>query len=108
MNHIRTFLFVGLYTAVIFLMLSAIAVPVGPVTITGTVNSDNQIVADDGEVYTVAEREDREDLAQYEGEEVRVTGMVEVRGGEKFISIVSYEVLAEEEDDEDEDEYEEE
>jgi hypothetical protein len=106
MRHVQRLLFIGLCTAATFFILSATAVPVGPITITGTVNSDNQIIADDGKAYTIAEREDRDELAQYEGEEVSVTGMVEVRGEENFISIISYEVVNGPED-EDEEVYEE-
>ena len=108
MRHVQKLLFLGICIAVTFFVLSSIALPVGPITITGIINSESQIIADDGKIYTIAEKEDREELAQHEGVEVKVTGMVEVREGENFVSIISYEVVNEEEyEEEEEEEYEE-
>ena len=100
MRHVQRLLFLGICTAVTFFVLSATAVPVGPITVTGTVNADNQIIADDGKVYTIAESEQRDELAQYVGEKVRVAGMVEVQEGGNSISIISYEVVSEAAEDE--------
>jgi hypothetical protein len=67
----------------------------GTVTITGTVNDDYQIVADDGQVYEVGQNEKGDEVVDLAGKRVKATGTVEESEGQKTINITSYEVVEE-------------
>ena len=58
------------------LFISSANVSAGQVTITGTVNGDYQIMADDGQLDEVAETGPGEEVTRMAGTKVRVTGMV--------------------------------
>ena len=62
-------------------------------TITGTVNEDYQIVADDGQIYEVADTEKGEEVTDLVGKKVKVTGTVEEEDGKKEITVTSYEII---------------
>jgi len=64
-----------------------------PVTITGTVNEDSQIVTDDGTVYEVLEGEKGAEVFDKTGKTVRVTGVVEELDGDFLINVLSCEVV---------------
>ena len=61
--------------------------------ITGEVGAANEIIADDGTVYTIAESEKGDELAAMVGETVQVTGTVQEAEGEKIISVDSFTVV---------------
>ena len=64
------------------------------VTITGTINADNQIVTDDNQVFTIGDNEKGDELVGMLNKKVKVTGMVEEEGGGKTIMVDSYEVVS--------------
>lgn len=65
------------------------------VTITGTVNDENQIVVNEDTVYTIGDTEKGDELLEYVDKKVQVTGDVEEQDGEKVIFVTSYKVLEE-------------
>lgn len=65
------------------------------VTITGTVNDDNQIVVDEDTVYTIGDTAKGDELLENVDRKVQVTGNVEEQDGEKVIFVTSYKVLEE-------------
>jgi len=64
------------------------------ITIKGEVNDNYQIIAEDGQVYEVADTDKgNEVVLQYVGKIVKVTGTIkESDGKEKTITVTSYEV----------------
>jgi hypothetical protein len=63
------------------------------VTITGTVNTDYEIVTDDGQAYEVAENLKGKEVVELIDSKVRVHGSVTEVQGVKKIRVTSYEVL---------------
>ena len=95
MKRDKKYLFVGLCVLIIAAFLSGTAISGKTMTITGTVNDNYQIVADDGQVYEVADTEKGVEVVDLVGKKVKVTGTVEESDGEKVITITSYEVIEE-------------
>lgn len=67
----------------------------GQVTIKGTVNEDAQIVADDGEIYEVADSELGREVVTLVGAKVLVMGTIEEREGKRVVTVTAYQVLDE-------------
>ncbi|HUT43724.1 MAG TPA: hypothetical protein VMW95_05245 [Desulfobacterales bacterium] len=65
----------------------------GEITITGTINDTNQIVADNGTVYEVADTDMGNDLLNNVGKTVEVIGAVVEEEGVKVINVKSYKIL---------------
>jgi hypothetical protein len=65
----------------------------GDVTITGEVNEDYQIVADNGVVYDVAATEKGDDLTANVGKKVEVQGTLQEEEGTKIITVMGFKVL---------------
>lgn len=68
---------------------------VGEVIVTGTLNDQGDIVADDGKEYVVANEDMRKELVGLVNKKVKVTGTVEEREGKVVINVTSYEVIEE-------------
>jgi hypothetical protein len=64
-----------------------------PVTFTGTVNDDFQVVAADGTVYEVDANDQGNQLVEEVGKKVEVTGIVEIVDDLKSITVLSYKLL---------------
>jgi len=88
-------MFMGLCAIIIIAFLSGTAISGETMTITGTVNEDHQIVADDGQIYEVADTEKGEEVTDLVGKKVKATGTAEESDGKKVITITSYEVIGE-------------
>jgi len=95
MRRYRRFLFVLLFTLIVVCMFFVFANSEESVTITGTVNEDYQFMADNGQIYIVAEPERVEGLDESLGKRLKVMGIVEERDGNKIITITSLEVIEE-------------
>lgn len=91
MKRNKKFLAVGICALLLVAMLAGTALLAAEVTITGTI-SEEGIVADDGQVYAVAENEKGDELMDLVNKKVRVTGTVEEREGEKVITVTGFEV----------------
>jgi hypothetical protein len=82
--------------AVFILALSVIFVSIlamANTTITGEVDSANEIITADGIVYIIADTEKGGELASMVGETVKVIGTVQEVEGEKVITIDSFSVV---------------
>ncbi len=93
MKKNRRHLFVGLCAMLIVAFITGVAISGQSITIVGTVNEDYQIVADNGQIYEVADTEKGVEVVDLVGKKVKVTGTVEESDGEKVITITSYEVI---------------
>ena len=92
MERNKKFLAVGICALLLLGMLFATALLADEVTITGTV-SEEGIVADDGQVYAVAENEKGDELMGLVNKKVRVTGTVEEREGKTVITVTGFKVV---------------
>ena len=93
MKQKRTLFIVAL--AALFCAAFVLAAVAGAeeMTITGTVNAEGQLEADDGETYTISTgNEMGQDLTSAVDKKVEVKGMVSEAEGKKVIEVVSYEV----------------
>ncbi len=84
---------VVLLTAVLLAVLGLGTALAGDVTITGEVNGDYQIVADNGDVYDVAEDEKGDDLVANVGKKVVVQGTLQEEDGSKIVKVVSFKII---------------
>ena len=86
-------LVIGILALALVAFLAGPALSGGTVTITGTVNEDNQIVTDDGKVYDVVDTEKGGEVIELVDKKVEATGTVEESEGKMMISITEYEIL---------------
>ena len=86
-------LVIGILALALVAFLAGPALSGGTVTITGTVNEDNQIVTDDGKVYDVVDTEKGGEVIEMVDKKVKATGAVEESEGKMMISITEYEVF---------------
>ena len=90
MTQNKKFLAVGICALLLVAMLAGTAALLAAeVTITGTISGEG-IVADDGQVYAVAENDKGVELVN---KKVQVTGTVEEAEGKKVITITDFKVI---------------
>jgi hypothetical protein len=75
--------------------VSGIAAAGSPVSISGVINEDGQLVDDDGMAYDIAENEAGDELMEMIGQKVAVTGTVMEAEGTKIITVNEFKVLEE-------------
>ena len=92
MKRNKKFLAVGICALLLVAMLAGTALLAAEVTITGTI-SEEGIVADDGQVYAVAENDKGDELMGLVNKKVRVTGTVEEREGKTVITVTGFKVV---------------
>lgn len=64
------------------------------VTLNGEINDSYQVVADDGQIYEVADNEKGNELVlNHIGERVKVSGSVEEEDDVKILTVASFEIL---------------
>lgn len=73
------------------------ALKVQTVTITGTVNENNQLVDENEEFYEIGDNEKGAELGELVGRKVKVTGTVEEVDGSKTVMVSSYQLVDEKE-----------
>jgi len=95
MKRKKKCLLAGLCTILSIACIFGIAFSAETKIITGTVNDDYQIVTDNGTAYTVEENEKGDEVVQFVGQKVKVTGIVEESEGENIITVISYVVIEE-------------
>jgi hypothetical protein len=93
MKRSRGCLFMGLCALTIIIGLLGSAASGESLTTTGSINEDYQFVADDGQIYIVAEPDKMEQSDEIIGKKVKVTASVEESEDMKIITITSYEVI---------------
>ena len=74
-------------------LISGIAVAGNEVSITGTINEDNQLVDSSGNAYDIADTEQGSDVMEMIGKKISVKGTVMEEEGIKTISITSFKVI---------------
>lgn len=92
MKRNKRILAIGICALLLVAMVSATALFAAEVTITGTI-SEEGIVADDGQVYGVAENEKGQEMMELVAKKVKATGTVEEREGKKVITVTTFEVI---------------
>ena len=65
------------------------------VMITGTINNDNQLVDNDGQIFDIADTKEGKELLTHTGQKVQVKGTVMEDKWKKQISISAYEIIKE-------------
>jgi len=95
MKKNKRFLFMGLCAIIIIAFLSGTAISGETMTITGTVNDNYQIVADDNQVYDVVDNEKGAEVTDLVSKKVKVTGTIEEEDGKKVITVTSHEIIGE-------------
>ena len=86
-------LVISILALVLVAFLSGPALSGDAMTITGTINEDNQIVTDDGKTYDVVDTEKGDEVVEMVDKKVKATGTVEESEGKMMISITEYEVI---------------
>lgn len=86
---VKTLAIVALALSVLFMALPASA----NTTVTGEISDSNEIIAQDGTIYSIAETEKGDELAAMVGEVVEVTGTVQEAEGGKIITVESFTVV---------------
>jgi len=84
---------IGILALALVAFLAGPALSADAMTITGTINEDNQIVTDDGKKYDVVDTEKGGEVLEMVDKKVKATGTVEESEGKMMISITEYEVL---------------
>lgn len=93
MNRKKILAALGIFALLVGYSILLSNILAAPVTITGTVNTNYQIVAGDGTAYKVADSEKAYELLALVGEKLEVTGVLEDIEGERGINVSSYKVL---------------
>lgn len=85
------------WTATLSVLLVALfcatAISADEKTITGKINNDQQLVADDGTIYEVADSEKGDELIAITDNKVSVTGTVAEKEGQKTIDVTGFKVI---------------
>jgi len=74
-------------------LFCAAAIAADEKTISGKINDDNQLVADDGTVYEIATSMKGDELIGETGKKVTVTGTVSEQDGKKTIEVNDFKVM---------------
>jgi len=92
MKRNKKFLAVGICALLLVAMMPTTALLADEMTIQGKV-SEEGIVADDGQVYKVAEDEKGQEVMKLLDKKVKATGTVEESEGKKVITVTAFEVI---------------
>lgn len=80
----------GLLACFFVMLVAGAAIAADPMTVTGVINDENQLVADDGMIYDIADTEQGAKLAENVGKKVTVVGAVEGSEDIKTITVESF------------------
>jgi len=86
-------LIAGLVVVAVVVTLGGLAAAAEKVKVVGTVNGENQIDTEDGEVIDIAETDAGNELMMEIGKKVEVVGEVKGEGDKKEITVESFKVL---------------
>ncbi len=86
-------LFIGVVGLVLVAFFCGVAMAAEKMTITGTINDDGALVADDGKTYEITESEKGAELSGMTGKKVSVTGEVEESEGEMEIDVEDFKAI---------------
>jgi hypothetical protein len=65
------------------------------IMITGTIDDANQLVDKEGQIYSIADTKEGNELVTHVGKKVQVKGTVLESEGQKLIKVSAYEVIKE-------------
>jgi len=85
--------FVGIMGLVLVAFICSMAIAADEKTITGEINSDGQLLAEDGKIYDLGETEKGLELTEMSGKKVSITGTVSESEGKMAIDVVDYKVI---------------
>lgn len=88
-------IFIGILIIGLTVFISGIAVAGSPVSISGVINEDGQLVDDAGMAYDIAENEEGDELMEMIGQKVAVKGTVMEAEGTKIITVTEFKLLEE-------------
>ena len=83
----------GILVIAFFALLAGMAAAADEVSITGTVNEDSQLVADNGQTYDIGDNEQGNEVMELVGKKVSVKGTVMEAEGTKIITITAFDVI---------------
>jgi len=75
------------------LLIAGVSISSEMVTITGRINTDYEIVTDEGQTYQIVENLKGKEVVELIDRKVRITGTIRKEGAEKKFRVSSYEVL---------------
>ena len=92
MKRNKRVLVIGMCALLLVALMPAFALFAGEMTIQGKV-SEEGIVADDGQVYVVADSEKGTELMGHANKRVRITGTVEEREGKRVLTVTGFKLV---------------
>jgi hypothetical protein len=93
MKNFAKILSIGCFALVLLVGICATGFSEEMTSITGTVTADNQLLGDDGQMYSVADDQSGQDLLQNVDKKVEVKGTVSEKEGMKQIMVKSFKVM---------------
>jgi len=93
MKHLGKKVFISVVALTLVAFLSGTAYADDAITIMGTVNADYQIVTSDGTVFEVADTDTGNEVVDFVGQRVKVTGTIEELENTKTITITDYQIV---------------
>ncbi|MFZ7127425.1 MAG: hypothetical protein ACOWWM_14815 [Desulfobacterales bacterium] len=86
---------ISVVLSVMFLAVAlyGVAAAADEMTITGTVNAENQIVDESGQAFSLADTEEGLEVKALVGKKVQVTGTVAEQEGQKVLTVMDYEIM---------------
>jgi hypothetical protein len=79
----------------LFVLLAGVVIAQESMIVTGTLNSEDQLVDEEGVVYDIVDTEQGAALLEHAGEKVTVVGTVEDTGDAKMLTVESFELVDE-------------
>jgi hypothetical protein len=93
MKHHAKIFITGLFSLILVLSLCGTGLSADMASISGKITAENELVADDGQVYNIADTEGGQDLLQNVDKMVEVKGTVSEKDGKKEITVNSFKVV---------------
>jgi hypothetical protein len=86
-------IFSGILIIGFIALLAGMAAAADEVSITGTINTDSQLVDDSGAAYDIGDNEKGNEVMELVGKKVSVKGTVMEAEGTKIITITAFDVI---------------
>lgn len=93
MKHYARIFSTGLFALILVFSLCGTGFSSDMASISGKITAENKLVADDGQVYNIADTEGGQNLLQNVDKIVEVKGTVSEKDGKKEITVNSFKVV---------------
>ena len=93
MKHYARIFSTGLFALILVISLCGTGFSSDMASISGKITAENELVADDGQVYNIADTEGGQNLLQNVDKTVEVKGTVSEKDGKKEITVDSFRVV---------------